>query len=408
MNYIDIFAGVSGLSEGFLRQGFNPIAHVEMDESACYTIKTRTAYHYLKYKKEEVYNSYLRQEISREQLYSHLPDHLLQSVINEKITDLNIESIFKTIDKLRGGEPVSLLLGGPPCQAYSLVGRSRMGKDNVINDERYHLYRLYGRFLTHFKPKAFVFENVQGLLSASGGDLIKDIEKFFEECGYKIKYKILNASDYGVLQHRKRVIIIGMRGKRDFEFPEIEMIDSGKWGVQKNLFGDLPVIRQGYDDIKALKYRSKTVNEYLNTFDLRNGVDFVTQHITRKHNDRDLEIYSIAIDKWLNDGDRLKYTDVPRRLQTHNNKHAFLDRYKVIDQSRSHTVVAHLAKDGHYFIYPDAGNVRSVSVREAARIQSFPDNFYFEGGRSAAFKQIGTAVAPLMAQNIAQSIKPLL
>jgi DNA (cytosine-5)-methyltransferase 1 len=329
-------------------------------------------------------------------------------VINEKITDLNIESIFKTIDELRGGNKVNLLLGGPPCQAYSLVGRSRMGKDNVVNDERYHLYRLYGRFLTHFKPQAFVFENVLGLLSASGGNLITDIEKFFEECGYKIKYQTLNASDYGVLQHRKRVIIVGIRGKRNFEFPEIEKIDSGKWGVLKNLFSDLPVISQGYDDIKPLKYKSKTVNEYLKIHELRNGIDFVTQHITRGHNARDLEIYGIAINKWLNDGERLKYTDVPKRLQTHNNTHAFLDRYKTIDPYRSHTVVAHLSKDGHYFIYPDKDNVRSISVREAARIQSFPDNFYFEGGRSAAFKQIGNAVAPLMAQQIAQKLTQIL
>ncbi len=391
------------MSEGFLREGFKPVVHVEMDESACYTIRTRVAYHYLKENNPELYHSYLRQEISREKLYSALPEHLLNSVIQEKITDDNIDDLFKRIDALRDGKKISVLLGGPPCQAYSLIGRSRMGKTNVENDERYHLYRLYGTFLTHFKPKVFVFENVQGLLSASGGALIHDIEKFFADCGYRIQYKLLHASDHGVLQHRKRVIIIGIRGKADFEFPEIELINNDSFTVGKDLFEDLPIIRQGYSDTKPQKYRKKT-NDYLMANDLRNGVDFVTQHITRGHNERDLEIYEIAINKWLDQGERLKYNDLPARLRTHKNTEAFLDRYKVVDPIRSHTVVAHLAKDGHYFIYPKKGILRSLSVREAARIQSFPDNFYFEGGRSAAFKQIGNAVPPLMAEKIANSI----
>jgi DNA (cytosine-5)-methyltransferase 1 len=409
MNCIDIFAGVSGLSEGFTRQGFNPIAHVEMDENACYSIKTRITYHHLKEQdKLNTYNEYLTQAIDRETLYSHLPDHLLKSVINEKITQENIKDIFKQIDELRDGKEATLLLGGPPCQAYSLVGRSRMGKNNVVHDERYHLYRLYGEFLDHFKPKAFVFENVMGLMSASGGQLIKDIENLFASYGYKIAYKVLNASDYGVLQHRKRVIIIGIKGKAAFDFPEIEQVDTNFFSVQNSIFKDLPVIKQGYDNLTPLKYRSKKANEYLQSSEIRNGVDYVTQHVTRQHNTRDLEIYGIAIDKWLNNRERLKYNDLPKKLQTHNNTTAFLDRYKVVDTHRSHTVVAHLAKDGHYFIYPDAGNVRSISVREAARIQSFPDNFYFEGGRSAAFKQIGNAVPPLMAEKIALALTKIL
>ena len=139
-----------------------------------------------------------------------------------------------------------------------------------------------------------------------------------------------------------------------------------------------------------------------------NGIDFTTQHITRNHNERDLEIYSIAIDKWVNKKERLKYNDLPERLQTHNNTKAFLDRYKVVDPlGHSHTVVAHISKDGHYYIYPDLKQIRSISVREAARIQSFPDDYFFEGGRTAAFKQIGNAVPPLMAQALARVIADL-
>ena len=131
--------------------------------------------------------------------------------------------------------------------------------------------------------------------------------------------------------------------------------------------------------------------------------------MARTHNDRDLEIYKIAIDKWLNGKERLKYGDLPERLKTHKNQNSFVDRFKVVDiNSYSHTVLAHIAKDGHYYIYPSTEQVRSLSVREAARIQSFPDDYYFEGGRSAAFKQIGNAVPPLMALKIAEEIKRVL
>ena len=123
------------------------------------------------------------------------------------------------------------------------------------------------------------------------------------------------------------------------------------------------------------------------------------------NNERDLKIYKVAIDKWLTKSERLKYPDLPKRLKTHKNESSFTDRYKVVDiNGLSHTMVAHIAKDGHYYIYPDKNQVRSLSVREAARIQSFPDNFYFEGGRTAAFKQIGNAVPPLMSNKIATKI----
>src|SRR5690606_28202968 len=128
-------------------------------------------------------------------------------------------------------------------------------------------------------------------------------------------------------------------------------------------------------------------------------------HVARPHNERDLEIYKIAIKK-LKKGERLRYPDLPEKLKTHNNQKSFLDRFKVVDpKGLSHTMVAHIAKDGHHYIHPSLKQVRSLSVREAARIQSFPDNYYFEGGRSAAFRQIGNAVPPLMAKEIASKIK---
>lgn len=405
-NFIDLFAGAGGLSEGFIRQEYNAIAHVEMNSLACDTIKTRIAYHYLKKEdKLEIYYSYLRKEISRNALWSMVPDKLMKSVINSEISDKSIKDIFKEIDLIIGTKKIDVICGGPPCQAYSLVGRSR-DPNGMKGDKRNYLFRFYAEFLKKYKPKFFVFENVLGLLTAGNKKYFSEMLELFKDLGYSTDFQILNAEDYGVLQKRRRVIIIGRKGKSKFNFPELEKMDN-QFEIKKDLFFDLPPLKPG-EEMDIAKYTSP-INKYLKETETRNGVDFTTQHITRKHNDRDLAIYSIAIQKWLDEKERLKYNNIPAKLQTHNNTFAFLDRYKVVDPNGfSHTVVAHIAKDGHYYIYPDKKQVRSISVREAARIQSFPDNFYFEGGRTAAYKQIGNAVPPLMGSEIANAIKKLL
>jgi DNA (cytosine-5)-methyltransferase 1 len=137
--------------------------------------------------------------------------------------------------------------------------------------------------------------------------------------------------------------------------------------------------------------------------------------VARPHTKQDKEIYRIAVDKWNNYKERLNYNDLPERLKTHKNRTSFHDRFKVVaaDQYHSQTVVAHIAKDGHYYIHPDISQNRSISVREAARLQSFPDDYYFEGvkeksNRTAAFKQIGNAVPPLMAETIGKKLKSLI
>jgi len=403
LNFIDLFAGASGMSEGFIKAGLNPIAHIEMNQEACYSIRTRAAYHYLtKNKKAKIYNDYLLGNITREELYKQVPAEILDSVLNIEITDDSIKSIFIEIKKHQNGRQIDLIIGGPPCQAYSLLGRHQK---EIENDPRNKLYIQYGRFLKEFKPKAFVFENVPGLLSANKGEHFKNLKVYFKKIGYEVYHKTLDASEYGVLQARKRVIIVGWLKENDFGFPEIETLPK-KYKVNDALV-DLPKLKPG-EGFKVTKYESKK-NLYLQKFELRNGVDFVTQHISRPHNDRDLAIYEFAIEKWNSENVRIKYTDLPNELRTHKNMTSFLDRFKVVDGNGvSHTVVAHIAKDGHYYIHPDIEQCRSISVREAARLQSFPDDFYFEGSRSAAFKQIGNAVPPLMAYAIAQKMKELL
>lgn len=402
LNYIDLFAGTSALSEGFIRNGMNPVAHIEMDKEACLTIKTRVAYHYLKSKNRlDVYEDYIAGKISREELYQQLPEELSESVINIEITTESLQAIFKTIHanlKKQKSKKLDLIIGGPPCQAYSLLGRHGIDWDKDI---RASLYVHYGKFLEEFKPKVFVFENVPGLTSAKDGHYYEDLKKYFDELGYTTDDKVLNAKNYGVLQDRKRVIIIGWKKSLKFSYPVIEEIKH-KFTL-KNIFSDLAPLTPG-KAIQKAKYK-KITNEYLERFELRNGIDFYTQHICRPHNENDLKIYKLAIENFQKKK-RIKYTDIPKELQTQKNTGSFLDRFKVVDgKGISHTVVAHIAKDGHYYIHPSKKQCRSISVREAARIQSFPDDFYFEGSRTSAFRQIGNAVPPLMANAIAKAIK---
>lgn len=413
-NFIDLFAGAGGLSEGFIQAGFEPIAHVEIEKSACNTLKTRTAFHYLKAnKKEGVYLSYLKGQITREELYGNIPNELLDSVINIPIGSENNQEIQDKINKLLGKRKVDLIIGGPPCQAYSLVGRAR-SKTKMKGDSRNYLFVQYAEFLEKYNPKMFVFENVIGLKSAREGHYLKEMKKLFYEKDYDVKLFTLEAVNFGVLQNRKRIIILGWQKNKKIDLPDLESIKMDKNFLVQELLQDLPRIKAGEGIDKFLNYKTESTN-YLKEYAIRNGVDVLTQHVARPHREQDKEIYKIAVQKWEKKQERLNYNDLPDRLKTHNNRSSFFDRFKVVaaDLPYSQTVVAHISKDGHYYIHPDIKQNRSLSVREAARLQSFPDNYYFEGeregaNRTAAFKQIGNAVPPLMAKEIAEKIKQTL
>ena len=415
LNFIDLFAGAGGLSEGFIQAGFEPIAHVEIEKSACNTLKTRTAYHYLKSnKKYKIYISYLKGEITREELYNNVPNEILESIINASIGEKNNKKIQKQIDKYLGSKQVDLIIGGPPCQAYSLVGRSR-SKTKMEGDPRNYLFVQYAEFLEKYKPKMFVFENVIGLKSAKDGLYLEEMENLFNKKGYKIELLTLEAKNFGVLQNRKRIIILGwQKKKKKINISNLEEIRVEKQFMVEDLLKDLPKLKAGQGIDKFLKYKTEST-EYLKSYALRNGIDVLTQHVTRPHREQDKEIYKIAVQKWEKKQERLNYNDLPERLKTHNNRTSFFDRFKVVASNLpySQTVVAHIAKDGHYYIHPDIKQNRSISIREAARLQSFPDDYYFEGekegaNRTAAFKQIGNAVPPLMAKEIAKALKKVI
>lgn len=420
--FIDLFAGAGGLSEGFIRAGFTPIAHIEMDKNACNTLKTRSAYHYLQNNGQlSIYEDYLRNKeegTDGQKLWNQVPKSVTNTTICATIGENTIKDIFEQIDELKGNRKVDVIIGGPPCQAYSVVGRARIGKD-VEKDPRNELYKYYVNFIEHYDPEIFVFENVLGLLTAKRGEPFTDLKRLVNDLGYEMDYKVQLASQHGVLQNRKRVIIVGWKrvgkgSKGSYHYPELP-VEKYHYQVLHDLFSDLPPRKAGEGKLcEAVSYvKPLSEMKYLDLSKIRGKMDFTTQHIARPTNENDRKIYKIAIEKWLNEHNRLNYAQLPPELQTHRNKKTFLNRFNVVDPDGcSHTVVAHIAMDGHYYIYPTLNptleTVRSITVREAARLQSFPDDYYFEGSRTSAFKQIGNAVPVVLANKIAEGIKTLL
>ncbi|MBR5292173.1 MAG: DNA cytosine methyltransferase [Clostridia bacterium] len=410
--YLDLFAGAGGLSEGFVRAGYEPVAHVEMDVAACYSLRTRAAYHWLKKEnKISIYHKYLNNEISRSEFYEHVPKPVLESVLNYEISEETLPPIFSKIDAILDGKQLDLIVGGPPCQAYSIAGRSR-SENKMVGDKRNYLYKLYAEFLKHYQPKYFVFENVVGLLSAKDEDgtmHLDNMRKLFNDYGYSTEFRTLNALDYGVLQNRRRIILIGKRGEHEGFYPKIPTVENA-FKVDE-LFSDLPSIQSGEGVITPVK-----TNPYLGKYLYNSGIkeydqEPVTFHQARPHTKQDLEIYRIIVESWNEKNVRISYTDLPERLRTHNNTKCFLDRFKVVagNLSYAQTVVAHICRDGHYYIHPDIKQNRSLTPREAARIQTFPDNYYFESvtvkpSRTLAYKQIGNAVPVCLAHSVAKAL----
>lgn len=389
--FIDLFAGCGGLSEGFYRQGFKALAHIEIDHWACETLRTRMKFYgYKDYDKEVI-------------------EH-----------DITSDDILERIDNVVNGRTVDIIIGGPPCQAYSTAGRVRDGK-KMASDPRNYLFESYVKILEYFSPKFFVFENVTGLLSAQ----VKNapiFPKVLKALGNK--YKVIgnpevlvhNTADYGVPQLRKRVIIIGVRKDIDKSAEELyESIIKTHWNPEtlsnekkgkkrfvdvRQAIGDLPPVEPGHDaSTETFDYPCN--NEYLKRIG-KQGIYPLMDHIARKHNDLDRERFQVMIhNHW-------SFGQLRREMPKYEHEHA-----RVFDNSYvvqwwdlpSKTILAHIHKDGFQFIHPDEEQRRTFTVREAARIQSFPDDFEFKGSRGEKYKQIGNAVPPLFAEALAKSIK---
>lgn len=393
-NFIDLFAGCGGFSEGFYMEDFKSLLHLEIDKNACETLKERMRY------------------------YNYDEADIEKAILCEDITNKSILDLTK---RIIGNKVVDVLVGGPPCQAFSTVGRAQ-DINSMSDDPRNYLFENYLDILNYYKPKIFVFENVTGLLTAKpGGELIfpKILEKMRET--YKVlgdkDIVTLNSIHYGVPQIRKRVILIGVRNdvnldpkeiydnieKTHYAQDEIETNNLKKYRTIKDAIGDLPEIFPGEGE-EEIEFIPKGWNNYLD--EIRNK-DFnkLYNHVARNHNDKDRQRYRILSENnW-----QLKHLNEVRPDLIHHDPKHFGNRYTVQDYNKpGKTVVAHLYKDGNLFIHPDSKQERTFTVREAARVQSFPDNFKFMGAKTHQFKQVGNAVPPLMARAIAKAVKKIL
>lgn len=385
--FIDLFAGCGGLSEGFYRKGYKALLHLEIDPAACQTLKKRMEYY--KYTKEEIEDAVL-------------------------CADITSEDIISRIDE-RVHEQVDIIIGGPPCQAFSTVGRA-VSPDSMNSDPRNYLFENYLQILNHIKPKMFIFENVKGILSAHPqGVKIFDIIVREMSKTYNIvsdpKTILLNAADYGVPQIRERVILIGVR--KDIDYIKTKEIyksikkthsetgkDLPKYVTVGEAILDLPELQAGEGEEVQREKQNRRMNAYLSRISSQSGL--VYNHVARKHNDDDRERYRIlsAHGNW-----QLKDLQEVRPDLIHHDPKHFGNRYTVQESAKpGRTVVAHLYKDGNLFIHPDSTQARTFTVREAARIQSFPDDFIFEGSRTDQYKQVGNAVPPLMAEAFAETL----
>ncbi|MDD6502779.1 MAG: DNA cytosine methyltransferase [Oscillospiraceae bacterium] len=347
---IDLFAGVGGLSYGFARMPeFEILAanEIEKDISVAYQL-----------------------------------NHPDVKMLNCDIADLT----EVVLQDATGGHSVDIVIGGPPCQSYSTLGKRQM-------DERANLFIQYKRILQILQPKAFVFENVTGILSMDKCRLFHNIQKEFEELGYSLKYRVLNAVDYGVPQQRERVILVGFMGMNPFEYPPATHGDGAglkPYVTLRDAIGDLPVLKSGE---QRNVYASGADNEFLK-FVRRNESDTVTEHAAPKNG-----AHLIRIMETLQDGQ--SKDDLPENIRP---KSGYGNTYaKLWWEKPSTTITRNFAcPSSSRCIHPR--DSRAMSIREGARLQSFPDDYLFYGSDGMKRLEIGNAVPPLLSMAIAEKM----
>ena len=346
-NVVDLFSGVGGLSYGFSKMPeFNILAanEIEKDISIAYTL-------------------------------NHPNVAMLNCDINQ-LTEAKFQEILK-------GKRVDLIVGGPPCQSYSTLGKRQM-------DERANLFMQYKRILTILNPKAFVFENVSGILSMDKGRLFERIKSEFESLGYQLKYKLLDAVDYGVPQHRERVILVGFKGENRFEYPQPTYGEGLKpYITLEEAIGDLPSIKSGQTNNT---FDSSVSNDFLNF--VRKSDETMTEHSAPKNGE-----HLIKIMEALKDGQ--SKDELPEDIRP---KSGYGNTYaKLWWKKPSTTITRNFAcPSSSRCIHPR--DSRAMSIREGARLQSFPDDYKFYGSDSMKRLEIGNAVPPLLSKVIAEQM----
>jgi DNA (cytosine-5)-methyltransferase 1 len=453
---VDLFAGPGGLGEGFSRveggKAFRTIISIEKDPQAIETLRLRAFYRaYMRHHGlvPQAYLDLLASDTAEEReaaivqlaKFEEWTDarkeacHLELGIHNRKINSL--------IRKRLGKKKTWVLIGGPPCQAYSLVGRSRMqNHDGLKPDHRHFLYKEYLSVIKKFEPAIFVMENVKGLNTAkvAGKPILPAILKDLRDAGSK-GYELhsletdegglpgvstddflIKAERHGVPQTRHRVIIVGVR--KDLKVTPEPLLTRKPVTVAEAI-GDLPSLK-GLDSGEVRKeYSAKQKGQPMtHARGLRESLpdslfaflsplsyqldDVLLNHQARSHMKEDLERYAWwAAEAKKTGKSPTLHDNVPKvLLPKHQNVHdespmVFADRFKVqLANKPSGTVTSHISKDGHYYIHYDAAQARSFSVREAARIQTFPDDYFFMGNRTQQYHQVGNAVPPYLAYQI--------
>jgi len=399
-NYIDLFAGCGGLTDGFEQTNrYTPHAFVEWDINAVNTLRNRLK---TKWKIKNIEEKVLHFDIQR-------MDELLNGFDDlEYGKHIGLKKLIENTD-------IDIIIGGPPCQAYSIAGRVQ-DKNAMKCDYRNYLFENYLKVVKEFKPKLFVFENVQGILSAKpdGVHIIDRIRKDFKKEGYIItenlkEVSLLDSSDYGVPQIRKRVIIIGINKNLTTYNPQ-DILDDFYLNILPSFKVEKKItVKEAIGDLEALaplneeeKRKVKKISHY-NKSSIKN-------HKPRFHSQRDIEIFAeLALD--VANGS-IKYPDTNSLKELYfqkTGKKSSFHKYNVLAYDKqSNTIPAHLYKDGLRHIHPDHKQARSITPREAGRLQTFDDDFEFIGSQGASYKMIGNAVPPLLANKIAQAIDILL
>ncbi|WP_214778621.1 DNA cytosine methyltransferase [Exiguobacterium sp. s22] len=398
-NFIDIFAGCGGLSEGFKKHGkYNMLAAVEWEKPQVLNLINRleTKWGILDAKKRV-----MRFDIQR------------TNELFEGWTDDKEYGSHPGLDKMINSNQLDLIIGGPPCQAYSVAGRIR-DVNGMRDDYRNYLFESYLKIVNRYRPKLFVFENVPGMLSAKpGGILVTDlIKKQINDIGYEISEDLrgsaqIDLTDYGVPQKRKRVIIVGIRKDKHLDaqsllknfYKAILPAFKEETRTVKDAISDLPKLCPlDYDKIINTKKFSHQFNSS------------VPNHSPRFHNRRDISTFELLA-KDIETGNNLYVsTESLKQLYTKlTGRTSNIHKYHVLRWDKpSNTIPAHLYKDGLRHIHPDSTQARSITVREAARLQTFDDDYIFISSAGDNYKMIGNAVPPQFSEKLALSLDILL
>lgn len=408
INVIDLFAGAGGLSEGFFEtKKFNFLAHVEWEKPMVDTLRNNLVKRW-KYSENEARKRAILFDIQK-------TDELINGNWNQdtiaKYGSYNSSLIEKKgLKGVVGNHDVDVIIGGPPCQAYSIAGRAQ-DPHSMKLDYRNFLFESFVKVVDAFRPKLFVFENVPGILSAKPGDrlVIERIYEAFKAIGYEIRRpsimskSIYCASDFDVPQNRRRVIIFGVN-KRDYDlnlenlYSELDCLkNDGNKKTVYDAIGKMPKFRPLDQPIKT--NHGNVSHELI-------GNEQISLHVARYNNKRDIGVFKEWISNNMNSLPNEEKINFYKKVTGHTTNH---NKYRSLEWDKpSPTIVSHLYKDGLMFIHPDITQLRTITMREAALLQSFPIDFEFVGSDAYIFKMIGNAVPVLFAKKIGEAVASVL